>query len=930
MKKGGQIYGSLFRYLLIGLIAVMIILFGINAVNRVKTASCRTSLILLENNLKESVKNIYSDVGSVNEGDFKIPCNVDQVYFVDLERNMSRLFKSLYEYPLIKDAIKDNVEKNAFLVKNNKVVNSFYLGNIELQKPYFICSDTTRRNLALYLGGTGSSTEIVNKECALDCTFEVVDIDEETARKLLNDSIKKAKEHDVNGFPTGDNFTELMNNFRETNQAVRIARRCNCGRKPGTTVVEILIKPEGSVEHFKLIETIPKDFVDYLYDYLENMSGDYDYFKIISDPLIMWHFNEISTETIVKYTIDKDILEYCADAFKIVGVGVTVESENVSDEELLDEYVNSPLTFVLPAGDVEIKEDHTDMNVFNRNKGGQIWKFASDNDIWNQNDFKAYTYKISIDDDTQYSDEANYAPPSPVSGDDYINCEIDQTPESKKVRCSVGSDFSETSHKFFIKVTGPDESAVDSFTVTLLDCGNFNEKEECKSHSSDCEWCPKCDGNKWSRNQDDMCVNKKECSYEIATDGDGDGYNVECDNDCDDNNPNINLSSTNPYCDCNPTTKGITAGTDEKDQLCYDAIDNNCNGEVDNCIRLECTRQVETYRLPGSPPGCVHEFGDECIDNGWRGWITGDCNCFLWWCDDTFVCYEDWETDCMENPQCIGGEKHPDFPDPIVCALTCTNNDGDGYSIEGGSCGEIDCDDDNEDINPGATETCNNVDDDCDGEIDEDLTQTTTCGLGACSGNTGEETCTAGAWGGDTCEPYAGAGEETCNNVDDDCDGDVDEDFIDLGDECSVGVGECQAAGNYICTIDGSGTECDAVAGTQTQELCDGLDNDCDDLTDEDLTRTTTCGVGECAGSTGEETCTAGTWGDDTCDPYEGASDEECDDGEDNDCDGDTDCDDDDCDDDDECVECVDNDDCSEGYVCDDGECVASGPGGDI
>jgi hypothetical protein len=58
---------------------------------------------------------------------------------------------------------------------------------------------------------------------------------------------------------------------------------------------------------------------------------------------------------------------------------------------------------------------------------------------------------------------------------------------------------------------------------------------------------------------------------------------------------------------------------------------------------------------------------------------------------------------------------------------------------------------------------------------------------------------------------------------------------------------------------------------------------------DEDLTRSTTCGVGACAGNTGTETCTAGLWGDNTCDPDDGASDEVCYDDIDNDCDGDTD-----------------------------------------
>jgi hypothetical protein len=38
-------------------------------------------------------------------------------------------------------------------------------------------------------------------------------------------------------------------------------------------------------------------------------------------------------------------------------------------------------------------------------------------------------------------------------------------------------------------------------------------------------------------------------------------------------------------------------------------------------------------------------------------------------------------------------------------------------------------------------------------------------------GNTGVETCTAGSWGGDTCDPLAGATAEVCDNLDNDCDG---------------------------------------------------------------------------------------------------------------------------------------------------------------
>ena len=121
----------------------------------------------------------------------------------------------------------------------------------------------------------------------------------------------------------------------------------------------------------------------------------------------------------------------------------------------------------------------------------------------------------------------------------------------------------------------------------------------------------------------------------------------------------------------------------------------------------------------------------------------------------------------------------------------CTDADNDGFSPETVGCGPVDCDDEDPDAYPGASETCNGVDDDCDGGTDEEpvasascataCTATAQCQAGACV--TTPIVCDDGnACTSDSCSPASGCtftnqpnglscsdgnvctGEEVCSN----------------------------------------------------------------------------------------------------------------------------------------------------------------------
>ncbi|MFO0744356.1 MAG: MopE-related protein [Myxococcota bacterium] len=184
---------------------------------------------------------------------------------------------------------------------------------------------------------------------------------------------------------------------------------------------------------------------------------------------------------------------------------------------------------------------------------------------------------------------------------------------------------------------------------------------------------------------------------------------------------------------------------------------------------------------------------------------------------------------------------------------------------------------------------CNGQDGDCDGQTDEGFTPSpTTCGLGVCA-NTGTLTCASGV-PTDSCRPKAPAAnvDTTCDGVDQDCSGAADEDWIAPPTQC--GVGACKASGVIQCAGGKTSDTCAPKPPLAADDTtCDGVDDDCDGQTDEEYQPVpSSCGQGACAAA-GLVACVGGAPVD-SCTPLTPSASDDLDcDGIDLDCDGATD-----------------------------------------
>ena len=282
--------------------------------------------------------------------------------------------------------------------------------------------------------------------------------------------------------------------------------------------------------------------------------------------------------------------------------------------------------------------------------------------------------------------------------------------------------------------------------------------------------------------------------------------------------------------DCNDNNNQIFVGAPER----CDGLDNNCDGATDT--GCSC---IDGNTTPCGLTEGTCELGTQTCAAGVWGACVGGIEPAAERCDGL-------DNDCDGTID--------DFALDAIRYYRDADGDGAGagtsYTL---ACGpdrtftvtnDTDCDDTRAAVRPGLEERCDGLDNDCNAAtVDgrDELTIGTSCDgadLDLCP--EGRVACAAATL---TCDEPAGDALESCDGLDNDCDGSIDEGVIgaptwyrdadrDGAGGPAVTTTACTAPTGYVATA----TDCDDTRITVypgAAELCaDGLDNNCDTFFD--------------------------------------------------------------------------------------------------
>ncbi|MBI5607695.1 MAG: putative metal-binding motif-containing protein [Deltaproteobacteria bacterium] len=319
--------------------------------------------------------------------------------------------------------------------------------------------------------------------------------------------------------------------------------------------------------------------------------------------------------------------------------------------------------------------------------------------------------------------------------------------------------------------------------------------------------------------------------------------NAAIDEGCDDDNDNfcdsgMTVSGTVSTCtsgggDCNDTDAVVKPGAAEN---CTTAADDNCNGATNEQGGAGCTNfyydgDNDGYGIANVQCWCA-------ISGNYRATKGGDCN------DANAAVYPNTSAEACNNvdDNCNGvTDEGCDDDKDGYCDKSMTYTSSTACPSGGG-----DCDDNSIFVKPSATELCDDVDNNCNAQVDEACNADGDAYCSKAKVTVGTPAvCPAG--GGDcddTTSAISPVSTETCNSKDDNCNGLTDEagstgcvNWYYDGDQDGVGISSfvcsCGATGLYTTKTTGDCDDTCPTCAPGKPELCDAKDNNCNSSVDE-------------------------------------------------------------------------------------------------
>ncbi|MBT9557487.1 MAG: thrombospondin type 3 repeat-containing protein [Myxococcales bacterium] len=344
------------------------------------------------------------------------------------------------------------------------------------------------------------------------------------------------------------------------------------------------------------------------------------------------------------------------------------------------------------------------------------------------------------------------------------------------------------------------------------------------------------------KNATELC-NAKDDDCDLAVDEGFPDLDQDTLADCvDDDDDADQVPDTTDNCPVTANTSQTDSDGDGKGDACEDDLDGDADPDITDCAPNDPTiRHGATEACNGADENC-----NGIVDEGFPDTdADGVMNCLD--LDDDGDDVADFEDVCPLD----------DDPEQLD---TDTDGKGDACDTDDDQDGTpdvLDCGPTDPAVSPKATEICNSKDDDCDGVADEAGASGCTdylyngdgdsFGVGTsaqclCAPKAPFTAVTGGDCNDQNGQVFPGA-SEVCNGQDDDCDELKDEGaavgctdgYVD-GDKDGVGTGDvvCACSGTAgTAAIGGDCNDADASVKPGALELCNGKDDSCNGLTDE-------------------------------------------------------------------------------------------------